>query len=76
MRNNEQVEQGYIDWLVMTKQMRYQIESKKMNSQIYMNIMKTPSSFSTKEVCKLQLPINLYEAYHEYGMADQYQSIS
>ena len=68
--------QGYIDWLVMTKQMRYLIESKKMNSQIYMNIMKTPSSFSTKEVCKLQLPINLYEAYHEYGMADQYQSIS
>ena len=68
--------QGYIDWLLMTKQMKYQIESKKMNTQIYMNIMKIPSSFSTKEVNSLPLPVNLYEAYHEYGMAEQYQSIS
>ncbi len=68
--------QGYINWLVKTKQMRYQIESKKMNTQIYMDIMRTPSSFSSEDVCSLGLPINLYEAYHEYGIADQYQSIS
>lgn len=60
--------QGYIDWLVMTKQMRYRIESKKMNTQIYMDIMRIPSSFTTDEINKLPMPVDLHEAYKEYAL--------
>lgn len=60
--------QGYIDFLVVSKQMRYRIEAKKMNTQIYMDIMKKPSSFTTEETCKIPLPVDLKKAYEEYGM--------
>jgi transposase-like protein len=69
--------QGYMDWLVMTKQLKYRIEGgKKMDTQIYMNIMNNPSSFTTDMTCKLPFPIDLYEAYCEYGMITKNQSLS
>ena len=58
--------QGYINWLVMTKQMRYRLEAKKMNTQIYMDIMRTPSSFTTPLINSLPFPVDVYEAYREY----------
>ncbi len=59
--------QGYIDWLVMTKQMRYRFEARKMNTQIYMDIMRTPASFATKQICSLTIPVDVYDAYTEYN---------
>ena len=59
--------QGYIDWLVMTKQLRYRLEARKMNTQIYMDIMRTPVSFTTKQICSLTMPVDVYAAYREYN---------
>ena len=59
--------QGYIDWLVMTKQMRYRLVARKMNTQIYMDIMRTPVSFTTKQICSLTMPIDVFSAYREYN---------
>lgn len=62
--------QGYIDWLVMTKQLRYRIEAKKMNTEIYMNIMKKNVYWTTDDICHIPMPIDLDEAYFEFKSVD------
>jgi transposase-like protein len=59
--------QGYMDWLVFIKQMRYRLENRKLSTQIYMDIIRTNSSCTTDEICNEPLPISLEEAYSEYG---------
>ena len=58
--------QAYIDWLVMTKQMRYKIEAIKMNTEIYLEVMKNYVYWTTDDLCHIPLPIDLNEAYYEY----------
>lgn len=62
--------QGYIDWLVMTKQLRYRIEAKKMNTEIYMNVMKNNVYWTTDDICHIPMPIDLEEAYIECKSVD------
>ena len=58
--------QGYIDWLVMTKRLRYRTDAKKMNTEIYMNIMKNSVNWTTDDICHIPMPIDLDEAYYEF----------
>jgi hypothetical protein len=58
--------QGYIDWLVFKKQLKYMIELKKRRSTTYMGLMRQPSSVNAADICKQKMPIDLYRAYGEY----------
>ena len=35
--------------------------------QSYMDILRTPLSFTTEEICRLPMPVDVYEVYREYG---------
>jgi transposase-like protein len=59
--------QGYIDWLVMTKQLRYKIESRKLKAEIYMQVMRKGTYWTTDDICHKPLPIDVNMAYYEYN---------
>ena len=62
--------QSYMDFLVVTKELRYRLELKKMNTKLYMDILRTPLLFTVKDICRFPLPVDIYEAYKEYGYTD------
>lgn len=62
--------QSYMDFLVINKELRYRLELKKMNTRIYMDILRKPLPFLTADICRFPLPVDVYEAYKEYNYTD------
>lgn len=58
--------QGYLDWLVFTKELHYKTEAKRQKIEAYMYVMKKIITVTTRNICKQPLPIDLEEAYGEY----------
>lgn len=59
--------QGYMDFLVVNKELRYTLELKRMNTRIYMDILRKPLPFTTRDISHFPLPIDLSIAYREYN---------
>ena len=59
--------QGYLDWLVFRKHLKYTLKMKKWRSEAYMETMQEIIPFSCRSICKKDIPINLYEAYGSYN---------
>jgi transposase-like protein len=58
--------QGYLDWLLFRKKMKYTVEMKKWKSTAYMDLMFERIPFTAADIEKLDMPISLYEAYGSY----------
>ena len=58
--------QGYLDWLIFKKQLRYRIELRQRKSTAYMKVMREGVPFTNADITTLPQPIDLYEAYGEY----------
>ena len=59
--------QGYLDFLIFHKRLRYTARMKDWRDLAYMDIMFEKHGFRYCDTCKIPLPISLYEAYHEYN---------
>lgn len=55
--------QGYLNWIVMKKYLKYRLDMRKWKSEAYMETMFEQIPFTCAEIPKLKMPINLYEAY-------------
>lgn len=58
--------QGYLNWIVLRKHLRYTLDMKKWRPAAYMDVMFELIPFACKDICKLSMPIDLYKAYGEY----------
>ena len=69
---------GYLNWLVFCKQLKYRIDGKRRKVESYLEAMKKQISVTTKNVCKVPMPIDLKQAYGEYhyGIFKDYQLLS
>ena len=56
----------YLNWLVFAKKLRYTVDGIRRRSDTYITVMKKVITLLTRTICKIDMPINLYEAYHEY----------
>ena len=56
-----------MDFLVVNKELRYTLELKRMNTRIYMDILRKPLPFTTRDISHFPLPIDLSIAYREYN---------
>lgn len=59
--------QGYIDWLVFCKQLKYKIDGKRRKVESYVDVMKEYITLKTRTISSKPMPIDLYEAYGEYN---------
>lgn len=57
--------QGYLDFLLLKKQVKYKFKKKEMASEILRMIIDT-EAFSNEMVRATPMPISLKEAYYEY----------
>lgn len=57
--------QGYLDFLLLKKQVKYKFQKKEMVSEIIRRIIDN-ESFSNEIVRATPMPISLKEAYYEY----------
>ena len=58
--------QSYIDWLLFCKKIKYTIDGKRRKVESYVEVMKQPTSLTTRLICKKELPIDLYTAYGDF----------
>ena len=58
--------QGYLDWLVFRKNLKYTLAMKKWRPEAYMETMQEIIPFICLHICKLEMPIDLYKAYGSY----------
>ena len=58
--------QDYLNWLVFTKRLKYTALAKVLTSQAYMEVMKYRNPIKAAEICKIDMPIDLKEAYGAY----------
>lgn len=58
--------QGYLDWIVLVKKLKYTLEMRKWKSEAYMVSMQEYIPFICEEITKLPMPVDLYSAYGEY----------
>ena len=58
--------QGYLDWIVICKDLKYTVEPKRRPFVSYMNTMELEPKFITSNICTQPMPISLYEAYGSY----------
>ena len=58
--------QGYLDWLVFLKRLRYTLDMRKWRPEAYMMTMKEIIPFRCCDIPKKPMPISLYAAYGEY----------
>ena len=56
----------YLNWLVFAKKLRYTVDGIRRRSDTYITVMKKVITLLTRTICRIEMPINLYEAYHEY----------
>lgn len=59
--------QGYLDWLVFCKKLKYSCSAKQRRITAYFKIMKNQIFLTNRTISKKPLPINLTEAYAEYA---------
>ena len=55
--------QGYLDWLVFCKYLRYRIKDTRRKVESYMTVMVKQILFTTRQVCLLHMPVDLSLAY-------------
>lgn len=58
--------QGYLDWLVFRKNLKYRLSMKKWRPEVYMETMQEIIPFICPQICKLEMPVDLYKAYGSY----------
>lgn len=58
--------QGYLNWILFRKKIRYRYEARNRKPEVYMKTIDLHKSFDNKDICKLDIPINLYKTYGEY----------
>lgn len=58
--------QGYLDWLVYVKQLRYRVEGYLRKLHTYEEILLNKVSLKKETICTKEFPINLKQAYGEY----------
>ena len=58
--------QGYLDWLLFKKHLRYTLEMKKWRSAAYMDTMLEQIPFTAREIVSQPMPVDLYQAYGSY----------
>ncbi len=58
--------QGYLDWIIFKKKLRYTLDMRKWKSETYMESMMEQIPFICKDIVSLPMPIDLYIAYGEY----------
>ena len=58
--------QGYLDWIVFKKKLKYTLDMRKWRSETYMESMMEQIPFICRDIVKLPMPIDLYTAYGEY----------
>lgn len=58
--------QGYLDWLVFKKHLKYTLDMRKWKSETYMEVMLEQIPFLCNEITKLPMPISLWVAYGAY----------
>lgn len=58
--------QGYLDWIVFKKKLKYTLDMRKWKPEAYMESMLEQIPFICRDIVKLPMPIDLYSAYGEY----------
>lgn len=58
--------QGYLDWILFRKKIRYRYEARNRRSQAYMKTIDLHKPFDNNVICKPDMPIDLYRAYGQY----------
>lgn len=65
--------QGYLDWIVFKKKLKYTLDMRKWKPEAYMESMMEQIPFICGDIVKLPMPIDLYSAYGEYHYEDKKQ---
>ena len=58
--------QGYLDWFVFKKKLKYTLDMRKWKLEAYMELMMEQIPFICRDIVKFPLPIDFYSAYGEY----------
>ena len=58
--------QGYLDWILFKKKIRYHYEARNRKPEAYMKTIDLHKPFDNRDICKLEMPIDLYKAYGQY----------
>ena len=58
--------QGYLDWIIFKKKLKYTLDMRKWKPEAYMESMLEQIPFICRDIVKLPMPIDLYTAYGEY----------
>ncbi len=58
--------QDYLNWLVFKKKIKYSIKAEALVSYTYMNTLNDRNTITTPNICKIEMPINLKDAYGSY----------
>ena len=59
--------QGYLDWLVFCKNLKYTVAAKQRRINAYLQIMKQRIDLTERNICTKKIPIDLYSAYGDFG---------
>ena len=57
--------QGYIDWLVYLKNLKYQVEGMYRKHRAYIDLMAEKVPFINRLICRLPFPVDVNEVYGE-----------
>ncbi len=57
--------QGYIDWLVFTKKLRYSVRGEESRHCAYIDLMTEKIPFINTEISRQPFPVDIHEAYGE-----------
>ena len=55
--------QGYIDWLVYLKRLKYRIAGRERKCTAYIELMGEYIPFKNADICHFPFPVDIYEAY-------------
>ena len=58
--------QGYLNWILFKKKIRYHYEARSRKSEAYMKTVFLHKPFDNYDICKLDMPVDLYKAYGQY----------
>ena len=58
--------QGYLNWIIFRKKIRYHFEARNRKPEAYMKMMGLEKTLISTDICKIDMPIDLYRVYGEY----------
>lgn len=58
--------QGYLNWILFRKKIRYHYEARNRRSEAYMKTIGLHKPFDNRDIYKIDMPVDLYMAYGEY----------